>query len=510
MPAARVDSSAGVEELDGHHGSIAWKRRPNMYRPITWMFLLGICCLAPVATRAGIIVDPSGDGQPHDNVQPSLAINHIIALEGAFPPRNKDDKGAEPYLGEVDLFAGNFAPRGWALCDGQILPIDQHQSLFSLLGTTYGGDGRTTFGLPDLRGRTAVHPGTGTGLTSRQPGERFGAQNVTLTVGQLPAHSHTIQSPLLHRDFVTFDTGGNQPHTNMQPSLGLNYTIALQGVFPSRNKSTDSFIGEIDLFAGNFAPRDRAFPNGQLLSIAENTALFSLVGTIYGGDGRTTFGLPDLQGRAVVHEGDGPGLTDRRLGERIGVEEVALTEAQLTNHGHHWEDSFGVREGSTDPTGGGQPHDNVQPSLALNYIIALEGLFPSRNKQNKGAQPFIGEVSLFAGNFAPRDWAFCDGQLVPIAQNNALFSLLGTTYGGDGRTTFGLPDLRGRVAVHPGQGPGLPSWRLGQEAGTENVAPNSSQMAAHDHVVIPEPSTFVLAALGLLTLGLAAWRRPRK
>ncbi|MDC1365342.1 tail fiber protein, partial [Algibacter sp.] len=85
------------------------------------------------------------------------------------------------------------------------------------------------------------------------------------------------------------------------------------------------------------------------------------------------------------------------------------------------------------------------------------------------SNPFLGEVQIFAGNFAPRDWAFCDGQLLPIAQNTALFSLLGTTYGGDGRTTFGLPDLRGRAAMHPGRGPGLASRRLGEKVGTETV-----------------------------------------
>jgi microcystin-dependent protein len=109
--------------------------------------------------------------------------------------------------------------------------------------------------------------------------------------------------------------------------------------------------------------------------------------------------------------------------------------------------------------------DNMQPFLSLNYIIALQGVFPSRNSSS----PFIAEVILFAGNFAPRGWAFCDGQLLSIAQNTALFSLLGTTYGGDGQTSFGLPDLRGRAALHAGSGsgPGLTSRRLGSMGGAE-------------------------------------------
>jgi microcystin-dependent protein len=107
--------------------------------------------------------------------------------------------------------------------------------------------------------------------------------------------------------------------------------------------------------------------------------------------------------------------------------------------------------------------NHMPPYLALNYVIALQGLYPSRN----AAEPFIGEIMIFAGNFAPRGWAFCDGQLLQIAQNSALFSLLGTTYGGDGRVTFGLPDLRGRAPIHKGSAPGLTPRILGQRGGSE-------------------------------------------
>ena len=110
-----------------------------------------------------------------------------------------------------------------------------------------------------------------------------------------------------------------------------------------------------------------------------------------------------------------------------------------------------------------QTKDNMQPFLGVNFVIALQGIFPSRNS----ADPFLGEIMMVGFNFAPRGWATCDGQLLPIAQNSALFSLLGTTYGGDGRTTFGLPDLRGRVPVHPGSGPGLTPRTLGQRGGVE-------------------------------------------
>ncbi len=109
--------------------------------------------------------------------------------------------------------------------------------------------------------------------------------------------------------------------------------------------------------------------------------------------------------------------------------------------------------------------NNMQPYLGIYYIIALQGTYPSRNS----VDPFLAEISMFAGNFAPRGWAHCNGQLLAISQNTAVFSLVGTTYGGDGRTTFALPDLRGRIPLHPGQGPGLTNRRLGERGGTEEI-----------------------------------------
>lgn len=173
---------------------------------------------------------------------------------------------------------------------------------------------------------------------------------------------------------------------------------------------SDPFIAEVRIFAGNFAPRGWAFCDGQLLQIAQNTALFSLVGTTYGGDGRTTLGLPNLQDRAPMHPGNGPGLTSRRLGERSGVETVTLSQAQTPQHNHTLQASpspgstftpdnttalarsvggnaygpannlVAMNAGSVTPfTGQAQAHNNVQPFLTLNFIIALTGTFPSRN-----------------------------------------------------------------------------------------------------------------------------------
>jgi len=197
---------------------------------------------------------------------------------------------AEPLIAEIKMFGGNFAPRGWAFCDGQLLPISQNTALFSLLGTTYGGDGRTTFALPDLRGRAAIGPRHGPGLSSYQLGQRGGVEQVTLTINQMPSHNHltsttggssttllassanaTQAAPTANssiaapgtgngRNFnstLGFNTstpdiplagissqagnttilnnGGNLAHENRQPFLGINYIIALIGVFPSRS-----------------------------------------------------------------------------------------------------------------------------------------------------------------------------------------------------------------------------------------------------------------------------------
>ncbi|HET7732739.1 MAG TPA: tail fiber protein [Paludibacter sp.] len=134
---------------------------------------------------------------------------------------------------------------------------------------------------------------------------------------------------------------------------------------------------------------------------------------------------------------------------------------------------------TTSVGGGSQPFSTLQPYLVLNYQIALYGIFPSRN----GIEPFIGEIMITPYNFAVKDFALCNGQLLSIAQNTALFSLLGTTYGGNGQTTFALPDLRGRVPVHYGQGPGLSSYQLGESGGSETTTLLQTQMPAHTHTI---------------------------
>jgi microcystin-dependent protein len=174
---------------------------------------------------------------------------------------------SEPFLGEIRMFAGNFAPQGWAFCQGQILPIAQNTALFSLLGTTYGGNGQTTFALPDLRGRLPMNPGQGPGLSPRSLGQVGGSETVTLLTNQMPAHTHQLNASnqegnasaptgslmsafpsdataICYHDGnpnTTMSpqaigaTGGSQPHDNMPPFLCVNFIIALEGIYPSHS-----------------------------------------------------------------------------------------------------------------------------------------------------------------------------------------------------------------------------------------------------------------------------------
>lgn len=194
-----------------------------------------------------------------------LALLAGAALPWRPSAARAESQGIQEYLAEIKLFACDFAPQGWALCNGQLLPINQNTALFSLIGTWYGGDGQVTFALPDLRGRVAIHQGQGPGLSSYSVGQRAGEEAHTLTLDELPAHAHVARASSTVGNGVgptgrvparnaaqvpqyaaTANTvlatgaistvGGSQAHPNMQPYLSLNYCIALQGTYPSQNR----------------------------------------------------------------------------------------------------------------------------------------------------------------------------------------------------------------------------------------------------------------------------------
>jgi microcystin-dependent protein len=169
---------------------------------------------------------------------------------------------AQPYVGEIRMFAGSFAPAGWMFCSGQLLPISENETLFQLIGTTYGGDGQSTFALPDLQSRVPIHMGTGSSGTTYQLAERAGVESVTLTTQQIPQHSHSVlastgpgnqnnpngsvtassssvqiyveDSPDSNFGNIVQPVGGSQPHTNIQPYLCISFIISLFGLFPSQ------------------------------------------------------------------------------------------------------------------------------------------------------------------------------------------------------------------------------------------------------------------------------------
>jgi len=190
----------------------------------------------------------------------------ILLLLGALVAVAEPVHAQSPFLGEIDMVGFNFAPTGWAFCDGRLMSISENTALFSLLGTLYGGDGMTNFALPDLRGRRVVGAGQGPGLSNYNPGDRGGEENVTLLLSQLPQHTHPVMAsgpvppspvamgpgsdvwaatvPYLYNTGGTLVTmnsgavepsGGSQPHNNISPYLAMTYIIALNGIFPSRN-----------------------------------------------------------------------------------------------------------------------------------------------------------------------------------------------------------------------------------------------------------------------------------
>ena len=371
---------------------------------------------------------------------------------------------AQPYVGEIRMFAGNFAPAGWMFCEGQLLPISENETLFQLIGTTYGGDGESTFALPDLRGRIPIHQGNGFILA-----ETGGAEEITLTVQQIPAHTPSAAGVGSAGDDVerrratcSAEPGrtvlplrraaasatwrrsavaavGRQPAAHqlpavpvrrlhhlavrdlpVQPDLGRRSTWPIRSWLRSASSRSTS------------RPEGWAWCDGQLLPLSQNTALFSLLGTTYGGDGKTNFALPDLQGRAPMHPGQGPGLSLHDLGETGGSETVTLLETEIPSHSHALMRqacrrqprrpggpavagaAIGERQPVPDsarrdpaaspaavaPAGGDQPHNNLQPYLTFYFCIALQGVFPPRAARRCAAAVALRPVARTTARFS--------------------------------------------------------------------------------------------------------------
>lgn len=423
----------------------------------------------------------TGSGLPIATEQPSLGVTYLVRTED---PTNFAD------IGQVVAFAGSVVPGGYAVANGQLLSIAANQVLFSQIGATYGGNGTTVFALPNLSGRTVVGTGQGAGLTSRTLGSVAGATTQTLTANQLPPYGG-----------ASGITGGSQPVSTLQPSLALNEAVVTHGFFPAPNgaEAQGPIIGQVLTFAGSSLPLGQIAANGQQLPIIQNQALFSVLGNTYGGNFPVSFALPNLAGRAAAGAGTAPGQTPLALGQTAGAESTTLTVANLPPQ------PLTEANGKTSVFGGGQAFSLWQPSLALHYIIAVQGVFPSGQGIAPDGVPFLGEISLYAGTIAPAGWDFADGQLLPIAVNPALFAVIGSTFGGNGFSDFALPNLQDRVAVGTGEGVTLGEM-LGAGSETLDFAqlPQGYPASLPRTTNVPEPSAITVLLVGLV--GLAGRR----
>jgi len=360
---------------------------------------------------------------PFDNHKPYLTLTAVTNPTGLFPATTGAGGASGDTTGFTYLFAGPYAPAQNPLNDGRALPIASYQELFAVMGATFGGDGAAEFALPNLAGRQLIGAGPSAPL-----GGLLGAPTQTPTTANLPA-PYGIAAPL----------------ATHAPSQALTPLIAVRGPFPSRGGTSGSaaFLGQIAWFNGDYAPAGWAIADGRLLPIASATGLFSIVGTTYGGDGITTFALPDLRDRVAT--GAAP---FRPLGSAYGLPTTTLSAQHLP-----------------PPDGSSLSFSHSQPALSVTWLICISGIFPGRTTDSGSFDldaPTLGQVVAFAGNFEPSGFMRAEGQLLPISTNSALFAILGTTFGGDGRNTFALPDLRYRTPLATGAGPVGAPFSLGQ------------------------------------------------
>ncbi len=271
----------------------------------------------------------------------------------------------EPFIGTIIMTANTRVPKGWALCDGRTLPINQYQALYSLVGTTFGGDGQTTFALPNLIGRVAVGTGQGAGLSAYPLGQKGGAEVSSAKAVQVPVNAA--------QGAKTTPLPNNRSYDNRSPWLAVNYIIALEGLYPQQDGGggwSEEMIGEIILWPIRWAPDGWLICDGRTLQIQQYQPLFAILGTTYGGDGRTNFNLPDLRGRAPLHRSQAPGQSAYQIGQRGGDEKGAPAGQKIT--------VAGAADAKTVAVGGADAYDSRQPYLALNYIMCTQGLWPAQ------------------------------------------------------------------------------------------------------------------------------------
>lgn len=432
------------------------------------MWLVAACASAGVGSSAVAQVTlNAGGGQPIENRQPSLALRIVVQTAGTF------GNGVP-----LRIFAhtAGTAPE-WPVADGRTLSQTGNGLLFSQIGTAYGTGSLTTFSLPDLRGRALIGVGFGDAI-SVVAGELLGSDSVTLTLANLPPHTHTV--PGVEFFSPTASSGSGAPFTNVQSSLGVYASIYTTGSFPF----SDGFVhvpaapvqGVIQFHAGRRSNSGARELDGSLLNLnlTQNVQLFSVLGTFFGGNGMTNFAIPDLRGRVLVGTGSSPSTVSAQFGQPLGSNTVNMSLAQMPGHSH------GIGGGVfTGFVGTNAAIANEQPSLPVTFCMVVDGFFPGGALPLEN-QAYLGEIIAFAGNYVPGNMVPCDGRLLLIAEYEALFNCIGTVFGGDGFTTFGVPDLRGRTII--GSSPSLP---VGSRVGVSQRTLVASNMPPHAHGLTP-------------------------
>jgi microcystin-dependent protein len=446
---------------------------PRMSRTLPTLIAALTLAAASAATFADVTGSSGGFSQV-DNYQPSLAMPMFIQHEGinGFGVAVRIFAFSPAQVSIIQAPAGNWMP-----VDGRALPSASYGSLFQQIGTTYGSAGAGTFRLPDLRGLVTMGEGTGDYPSAQNytRAQLAGTAAYTLNASNLPAHNHQVGEGTHFTD----STGLQSPTAfdTMQPSTVMNFTIQTSnGIFPTRGDGSPNgfivgpgqpFLAQVQMLAATPIAGYGATPcDGRVLNISPNTAVFALCGTNYGGNGTTTFGLPDLRGRLPMGA-----FSFADVGLKQGQRLVTLATANLPPHSHS---AAGYTPPQTGVRGGGQAYTNLQPSLSMTYCIALTGVYPSSHMDDQNG--YIGEIMLFAGNFAPAGYIPCDGRELVIADNDVLFALIGTTYGASSPGTFRIPDLRGRTPVAPSIA--LP---IGTAFGTSETSLTVAQMPLHTH-----------------------------
>lgn len=413
-------------------------------------------------------IQGTGSATLLDTTPPTLATQWVICISGDLPVAGAaagTGMSDAPVLGEIrnvafDPGLGGFSSQ-FSPCDGRLLSISANSSLFSLLGTNYGGNGSTTFALPDLRGRVPIHFSA-----SHSIGTPVGGETTTLSGVNLPPHTH-----LAPGGTVTASTGSGAAFDIQQPALALNLRIM--------ETAGTASVGWIRIFAFSGAAGLTACDGAAYnRSGGSWAALFGKIGTTYGaGNGTTTFNVPDLRNRTMLGAGTGIGLTARTLGQSGGSSTAAMSIATMPSHQHS------LPVGTSGNTGGGGSLAKMSPYLVLNPTIAISG-----NSNTINTLPVMGEIRYRADSGSPSGWTACNGGSFLIAQNTTLANLLGTSFGGNGTTTFAVPDLRGRSASSADNGDGtqllLGSRNRGNQSGAETMTLSTGQMPVHTHAYL--------------------------